>query len=161
MYLAIPNRSQYSRTGPNAVRSTRSTQAPRKKKKLNISSRTKSRLSILCGTRSRFKQNARHFFLVKTESSGSLTIKQKILRSSREYTLADRDVMDLSPKRSFYVLVINFYNPEVQFPKDMKFSRTANPPGAIHAVNSAEKKSQLYRNPESRYYFHCFKRIGP
>lgn len=87
--------------------------------------------------------------MVTNTAHGLKIIKHTNLSRSRHYTLAAGGIMNISPNRPFYIIVSNFFDREVRFPKHVKIAQTAEPPSIINAMYTEDREAFPIGTPET------------
>lgn len=95
------------------------------------------------------KPNIYYYVLVTTKSSGLLTIKPRILRSSLHCTPAAQCVMDVLLGRLFHILVMNFSNREVHLQNNKKIVNTEKKSIVRLAVDTVDPNTATIESPKA------------
>lgn len=95
------------------------------------------------------KPNMQHGYVLATKSSGFLAIGHIVLQTRRQCALAARGRMDFFPERPLHIFVSNFFNRDVHLPENMKTTQMANPPSAVHKVDTVDYNITSIGTPEA------------
>lgn len=78
---------------------------------------------------------SQHHVIINKTSNRLLKISPRVLPIRSHSTIALRGVLKVSPKQPSYIIVRNFSDRQVCFPKRMIIAQTAKPPNVIHATD--------------------------
>lgn len=80
-------------------------------------------------------------------------IERRAASTSRQCTIAAREIMDISPNRPIHTLVMNFSDDELRLSKQMEMGRTARTLCIIHALNTDDREAFPIGTPQASANF--------